>query len=161
VEVTPGAPHRLITAAIDKIGAEHLVAVADECIVAVPFVHAEIGVETVCDGVPRHLPTHSCLQALDVVLWCARGECERGGASVEMGEVGNLIGTQGAATAGVLGPAEYAGLKEGAIDDQLPATLEQVEQANLAPRSLEFVHLLDGHPRHSPAFSGQGVAGPR
>src|SRR5262245_46583522 len=39
VEVTPGAPHRLITAAIDKIGAEHLVAVADECIVAVPLVH--------------------------------------------------------------------------------------------------------------------------
>src|SRR5262245_13237797 len=69
VEVAPGAPHRLVAAAIDKVGAEYLVAIADECIVAVPLLHPEVGVETVCDGVPRHLPTHSCLQALDVLLW--------------------------------------------------------------------------------------------
>jgi hypothetical protein len=48
---------------------------------------------------------------------------------------------------GVLRPAEHPGLEEGAIDDQLPATLEQVEQANLALGPFESVRLLDGHPR--------------
>jgi hypothetical protein len=94
VEVAPSAPHRLIAAAIDKVGAEHLVAVADECIVAVPLVHAEVGVEAICDGVPRHLPTHSRLQALDVLLWRARCVRERGVAGVQMSKVGDLIGPQ-------------------------------------------------------------------
>src|SRR5215471_14949466 len=78
-----------------------------------------------------------------------------------MGQVGDLIRAQGTAAAGVLGPAEHPGLEEGAIDDQLPAALEQVEQANLALWTLEFVSLLDRHPRHPPAFGGQGVAGAR
>src|SRR5262245_44418178 len=82
IEVAPGGPHRLVAAAVDEVCAEHLVAVADECSLAVPLVHAEVGVEACCDGVPRHLPTHSCLQALDVLLWRARGVRERGVASV-------------------------------------------------------------------------------
>jgi hypothetical protein len=41
----------------------------------------------------------------------------------------------------MLRPAEHSGLEEGAIDDQLPATLEQIEQADLALGSLEFVHV--------------------
>jgi hypothetical protein len=57
----------------------------------------------------------------------------------------------------VVGPAEHSRLEEGAIDDQLPAALEQVEQANLALGALEFVRLLDGHPRHPPAFGGQRI----
>ena len=76
-----------------------------------------------------------------------------------MGQVGDLIGAQGAAAAGVLRPAEHPGLEEGAIDDQLPAALEQVEQAYLALGPLELVRLFDGHPRHPPAFGGHGVAG--
>ena len=59
---------------------------------AVPFVHAEVGVEAV--GVPWHPPTHSCLQALDVLLWRARGVRERGVAGVQMDEVGDLIGPE-------------------------------------------------------------------
>ena len=78
-----------------------------------------------------------------------------------MGEVRDLIGAQRAAAAGVLGPAEHPGLEEGAIDDQLPAALEQVEQAGLAVGPFELIRLLDGHPRHPPPFGGQGVAGPR
>ena len=46
-----------------------------------------------------------------------------------MGQVGDLIVAQGAAAAGVLGPAEHSGLEKGAIDDQLTAALEQIEQA--------------------------------
>ena len=41
-----------------------------------------------------------------------------------MSEVADLIGAKRAAAAGVVWPAEYAGLEEGAIDDQLPAALE-------------------------------------
>jgi hypothetical protein len=45
VEVAPGAPHRLVAAAVDEVGAEHAVAVAEERVRAVPLVHAEVGVE--------------------------------------------------------------------------------------------------------------------
>ncbi len=49
-----------------------------------------------------------------------------------MGQVGDLIGAEGAAAAGVLGPAEHPGLEKGAVDDQLRTALEQVEQAHRA-----------------------------
>src|SRR5580692_509838 len=41
VEVAPDGAHRLVTAAIDEVGAEHFAAVADERVVAVPFVDPE------------------------------------------------------------------------------------------------------------------------
>jgi hypothetical protein len=84
-------------------------------------------------------------------VWC-RGR--------QMGEVGDLIGPKGAAAAGVLGPDEYSGFEEGAVDDQLTPVFEQVEQAHRARRSFERVRLLHGHPRHPPAFGGQRVMGP-
>src|SRR5579864_2698571 len=76
-----------------------------------------------------------------------------------MGQVGNLIGAQGAAAAGVLGPAEHPGLEEGAVDDQLTAALEQVEQAHRALGPVELILLLHRHPWHPPAFGGQRVTG--
>src|ERR1700677_271129 len=77
-----------------------------------------------------------------------------------MGQMGDLIGTEGAAAAGVLGPAEHPGLEEGAINDQLTASLEQIEQTYLAPGSVELVLLVDSQPGHPPALSGQGVTEP-
>src|SRR5215471_8545499 len=77
-----------------------------------------------------------------------------------MSQVGDLVGAQGAAAAGVLRPAEHSGLEEGAIDDQLPTALEQIEQANLALGPLEFVRLLDRHPRHPSTLGGKGVPDP-
>ena len=59
VEVAPGASHRLVAAAVDEVCAEHLVAVAEEHIVAVPLVDAEVFVEAVCHGVPGHTPSPS------------------------------------------------------------------------------------------------------
>jgi hypothetical protein len=79
--------------------------------VAVPFIDAEVRVEAVGDGGPGHLPAHPRLQARDIRLRCALGVGESGVASVQMGQVGDLIGAQGAAAAGVLGPAEYPGLE--------------------------------------------------
>src|SRR5215467_5627315 len=76
-----------------------------------------------------------------------------------MRQMRNLICTQGAAAAGVIGPAEYSGLEEGAIDDQLPAALEQVEQANSPLRPVELVLLLNQHPRHPPPLRGQRISG--
>src|SRR4030095_2329074 len=76
-----------------------------------------------------------------------------------MGQVGDLIGAEGAAAAGVLGPTEHPGLEEGAIDDQLPAALEQVEQTNLTLGPVELVLLLHRHPRHPSTLSGQRITG--
>src|SRR4051812_3146922 len=58
VEIVPGAAHLLVAAALDEVGAEDAVAVAVEHVGAVPFVDAEIGVETVGDGDPGHGPAH-------------------------------------------------------------------------------------------------------
>src|SRR5712675_493380 len=76
-----------------------------------------------------------------------------------MGQVGDLIGAQGAAAAGVVGPTEHSGLEEGAIDDQLTAALEQIEQAYLALGSVKLVLLVHSQPRHSPAFGSKRVTG--
>src|SRR5262245_62270089 len=76
-----------------------------------------------------------------------------------MGGVGNLVGHHGAADAGMLRPPGYAGLEKSAVDNQLPAPLEQVEQARSAVRSLELVGLLHRKPRHPPTFRRQRVAG--
>jgi hypothetical protein len=76
-----------------------------------------------------------------------------------MGYVGDLVGHHGAAAAGMLGPAEHAGLEEGAVDDQLTAAFEQVDQARVALRPVERVLLLHGQPRHPSALGGQRVAG--
>src|SRR5437870_1779360 len=69
IEVVPGAPHLLVTAVVDEVGAEEAVAVAGERVRAVPLVHAEVGVEVARHSVPGdQLPTHPRLQALDVRL---------------------------------------------------------------------------------------------
>ncbi len=94
----------------------------------------------------------SCLRS-------ARGERESSVAGVQVGEVGDLVGPQGAAAAGVVGPAEHAGLEEGAINDQLTAALEQVKQARFAAGPVELVLLLYGQPRHAPTRGGQRIAG--
>src|SRR6266702_2775747 len=39
VEIAPGGAHRLVAAAVDEVSAEHALAVADERVVAVPFIH--------------------------------------------------------------------------------------------------------------------------
>ncbi|MGZ2424811.1 hypothetical protein ACVIRM_003773 [Rhizobium laguerreae] len=75
--------------------------------------------------------------------------------------MGNLIGHHRAAAAGMLGPAEHAGLIEGAVEDELVSALEQVEQADLALRPFERIGLLHRHPRHAPALGGQRIAGTR
>src|SRR6202043_2485369 len=134
VEIAPGGPHRLVAAAVDEVGAEHALAVADERVVAVPFIHPEIDVEAVGDSVPGDFPTHPRLQARDVGLRCTRGIHQRRVARVQVGEVGDLVGPQRTPDAGMLRPAMYAGLKEGAVDDQLTPALEQAEQAHLALR---------------------------
>src|SRR3981189_908959 len=51
------------------------------------------------------------------------------------------------------------GREEGAVDDQLTAALEQVEQARFAFRPVELVLLLHGQPRHPPTLGGQCVTG--
>src|SRR5437773_2839251 len=42
VEVVPDAAHRLVAAAVDHVGAEDALAVAEERVVTVPLIHAEV-----------------------------------------------------------------------------------------------------------------------
>src|SRR5882757_2706788 len=58
VEKTPGIDERLVTAIVDEVRAEDPVTVPDERVGAVPFVHTEVDVEPVGDGVPRDVPAH-------------------------------------------------------------------------------------------------------
>src|SRR5690348_2493325 len=75
-----------------------------------------------------------------------------------MGQMIDLIGAQRTAAACVIGPAKHSGLKEGAVEDQLPAAFEQVEQADPAFGSFKLVLLFDRHPWHPATFRGQGIA---
>src|SRR6185295_15284401 len=74
-----------------------------------------------------------------------------------MSEMANLVGTERAAPAGMLRPAEHPGLEEGAVDDQLTAAFEQIDQAYLALGSVELVLLVHSQPRHPPTLRGQRV----
>src|SRR4029434_9985276 len=139
--------------AVDEIRAEHFVAFADEGIRAVPLIHAEIDIEAVRDAVPGHLPAHSRLEASDVLLRRARREHERCIASVQVGEMGDLVGHERAAAARLFGPAVHAGLEKSAVDDQLTPAVEQVEQAGVALRSVELVRLFHRLPWHPPTLS--------
>ena len=80
-------------------------------------------------------------------------------ARVQVGKAGDLVGHQGTTNAGMLRPAMHAGLEEGAMDNQLTTTLEQVEQARFALRPVEDVCFFHGSPRHPPSLGGQRVTG--
>src|SRR5687768_16655538 len=124
-----------------------------------PLVHAKGLVEAVCDGVPRHQPTHPRLHALDVRLRRRRSESQRSVAGVQMREVCNLVGHEGTAAASMFGPAKHARLEERAVDDQLTPAFEQIEQAHFAARPVELILLRHRQPRHSPALSCKRVTG--
>src|SRR5207248_352805 len=125
VEIVPSAAHLFIAAIVDDVGAKHTVAVADECIRAMPFIHAEVLVEFVRYGVPRNeLPAHPRLQAFDVLLRRSRCEHESGIARVEMGGMSYLISHDGACDAGMFGPTFDAGHDERRIDYQLRTPIE-------------------------------------
>ena len=47
---------------------------------------------------------------------------------MQVGEVGDLVGAERAANAGVVGPAVDVRIVEGAIEDELAAAFEEIEQ---------------------------------
>src|SRR5262249_14210683 len=158
VEVVPSVSHLLVTATVDEVRAEHAIAVAYKHVRAVPLIDAEVLVETVRQRVPRNeLPAHPSLQALDILLRRTRGERECGIARVQMSGMRDLVGHHGATNACVFGPADHVRLEEGAVDDQLAAAVEKVEQTRLALGALKLVLLLHGHPWHPPTLSRQRI----
>src|SRR5262249_16308569 len=149
VEVVPSASHLLVAATVNEVRAEHAIVVMDERVRAVPLVHAEVLVEVVRHRVPgNEPPAHPRLQAFDILLRPARDEHQGGVARGEMGRVSYLVSQHGAANAGVLGPAVYAGLEECAVNNQLVAAVEQIEQARFAVGAVELVLLFHRQPRH-------------
>jgi len=53
----------------------------------------------------------------------------------------------------------HTGFEEGAVDDQLTAALEQIEQAHFALGPSELVILLQRQPRHPPRSAAKRVTG--
>src|SRR5437879_7399571 len=93
--------------------------------------------------------------------FCDAREANASGiANVQMGDVCDLVGHHGAANTGMLGPTFHAGFEERAVEDQLTAALEQVEQAHLALGSVELVILLHGQPAHPTTHGVQLVPAP-
>src|SRR5262249_61978376 len=68
VEIAPNGPHRLVAAVVDEVCAEHSLTIAQEHVVPVPFIDAEVLVEAPGDGIPGHLPPHPRLQARSLPL---------------------------------------------------------------------------------------------
>src|SRR5947207_15110698 len=71
--------------------------------------------------------------------------------------VSDLVSHHRATNTSMLRPAFHAGLEERAINDQLTAAVEQVEQARLALGPIELVLLLHSDPWHPPTLGGQRV----
>src|SRR5262245_39858539 len=135
---------------------------------SVPLVDPEVFVPSIGDRVPGNvLPSHPLLQALDLKLGRARGERQGRVPRVQVGGVRDLVGDERAADTADLrvsafGPLGVGGdprLVEGAVDDELAAALEQVEQAYLAIGPVELIRLLNCHPGHPSTLGGQCVTG--
>ena len=84
------APHRLVTAVVDEVGAEHAVALADERVEPRHLSTLEVA-HPIPSVLPGHLPPHPCLHPLDVRRPRARDEHESV-AGVQMGDVSDLVG---------------------------------------------------------------------
>jgi hypothetical protein len=126
----------------------------------VPLVDVVVLVEVVGDRDPGDaLPAHARLDPVELGLGGARREHERGVTGVEVGDVRDLVRDHRAAGAAVVRPPVDARIHERAVDDELPAAVEQLGQGLRALRSVEPVLPVDREPRHPPALRRERVAG--
>lgn len=71
----------------------------------------------------------------------------------------DLVSVHRAPTTAFLGVLLHAWIEEEPIHDQLPAPVEEVDQARRVVGALEGVLLVHGHHRHAAALGGQRVTG--
>src|SRR5580692_3749760 len=117
VEVAPGTSHRFIAAVVDEVSTKHPIAVAKKHVRAMPEIYAEVRIEGIRERVPGDRPSHARFQTRDIALRCARYEREVGVSGVQMSDVGDLVCHHGTTAAGMLWPAEHAGLEKSTVDD--------------------------------------------
>jgi hypothetical protein len=94
---------------------------------------------------------------LDLRQRCKRHQNNRGVTCVQVGEVTDLVDEHRASGTAGGGPAFDSRREHEVVDDQLPASLEQIKQGRLATRSIEDVFLVDLHDQQSAALRCQGV----
>ena len=85
---------------------------------------------------------------------------ERGVAGLQVSDVAEVVHEHRAAGATRVRPAVGARAEHEVVDDQLPAALEQVQQADVPVRPLEHVVLVDPHHRQPAALGGECVVRP-
>ena len=133
-------PYRLVAAGVGEVRAEHVVVLTDECVRAVPLVHAEICVEIVGQRVPGdEVPAHPRFHALDVHLRCARGRTRELPCRVlRCAGWATWSATMEQPMQACSGQPAHAGLEERAVDDQLAAP-PRTGRAGLPSRALTVV----------------------
>src|ERR1700761_620575 len=58
----------------------------------------------------------------------------------------------------MVGPAMDVRIEKGAVNNELPAPVEKIEQRSPSLWSLKYILILDGDPRHAPARRSQGIS---
>src|SRR5258708_5638782 len=76
-----------------------------------------------------------------------------------MSGVSDLVGHHGAADACMFWPADHARFEKGAVDNQLTAPVEQIEQTRFPVGPVKLILLLYGQPRHPTTLGRQSVTG--
>ena len=139
---SPRCPPRLVAAAVDEVGAEDAVTLAEERVGAVPVIHAEVGVEVVGERVPRDLLPIPCVAS-------DPGSRPRGARETKARVVSRAFRWAGCATwstissrrpthallriRATLGVGRDVRRVEGAVDDELATALEQIGEARRPP----------------------------
>src|SRR5262245_27104605 len=153
IQERPGAAQRLGAPVGREVGAEDLVAVAQEYAVAVSLLvgggEPEILIERApSGGDPPPLPAHALAILLDVLERRSRHHGKRYAARANMNrrELSDVVERHGAARTTGRGPAIDARSKHEVIEEELRALFEQIEQRDIAAAIVEAVALL--HARH-------------
>ncbi len=155
VEQAPDVAEGLDRATGGEVGMEDIFVIVDKHVESEPLCDPEVLGNVVMRGEPGEVPTHPRLESLDVRLWRGRDQHQRCIAGVQVREVGEAVDEHGASATSTLGEIGNSWLEEKTIDDELSAAIEEIEQADLAVRSLELVRLVDPHHRQPAALGGK------
>src|SRR5207247_8509071 len=89
------------------------------------------------------LSAHALLVCVDAGQWCEGYQGKRRVPSTEMREVSDVVDEHRAAWAAGRRPSFHAGGEHEVVKDELAASVEQIEETNLAIGALEDVILVN------------------
>src|ERR671925_73884 len=103
------------------------------------------------------LPAHAPAQSLGLVKARRSDESESGVASCHMRRMSDRVGEHGTAATRAPRPVFHVRSVEEPINDDLPASLEEIQQGDLTLRPDKAVVSIDLRHRQSPALGNQAI----